>query len=381
MPLLLRQKTAGKDRADGEGTMSRLFRTAAAVLTAFILGVSFLPPAEAITESQKEIFDEAAASVGAAIVYNQTDDVVLYTKNGDKQIRVASITKVLNACTASQFFEADDEITVGDELSMVYWNASVAPVKYGERYTFEQLLHAMLLPSGCDAAYVLAAAAGRKAAGDDSLSASDAVSIFVGEMNKFLESLGCTDSYFVNPDGQDEGDQHTTCLDYIKVLRYAVEHPLISTVICKAGYECLDLDGGYHYFSTTNGMVAQDSSFYYPGAKGIKTGTTDLAGCCLAVAAERDGKTMISLLVNADSIYARYAVTTELLNAAFSCRMMGDVDYDSRVTPADARLALRLSVGLESEEDYEPEFADMDGDTTVSADDARTILRLAVGLE
>ena len=313
----------------------------------------------------------------AAIVYDLTDDVVLYTKNGTKHVRVASITKVLNACTAAQFFEADDEITVGDELSLMFWNSSTAPVYYGERYTFEQLLHAMLLPSGCDVAYVLAAAGGRKAAGDDSLSAQEAIDVFIGEMNKFLKKLGCKTSHFVNPDGQDAEGQYTTCMEYIKVLRHAVEHPLISTVICKSEYECYDLDGGYHYFYTTNGMLAGG----YPGAKGIKTGTTTRAGYCLATAAERYGKTMISLVVNAPTHSGRYTASTRLLNAAFAYRMQGDLDYDNRITPADARLTLRLSVKLESEEDYEPQYADMDDDGEVTSADARTVLRYAVGMK
>ena len=367
-------------RKKGTDEMKKPIRTAAAAITAFALTFCLLPFAAAVTESQQKTFANAAAPVGAAIVYDMTDDVVMYAKNGTKPIRVASITKVLNACTAAQFFGADNAITVGNELSLLFYNASLAPVRYGERYTFRQLLHAMLLPSGCDAAYVLAAAAGRRAAGDSSISARAAVNAFVGEMNKFLKGLGCTDSHFVNPDGQDADGQHTTCMDYIKVLRYAVEHPLISTVIRKAEYECYDLNGKYHYFCTTNGMVAEDSVFYYPGAKGIKTGTTDLAGCCLAVAAERSGKTIITLVVNANSLYDRYAVTTRLLDAAFACREKGDVDYDGRVTPGDARLALRIAVSLEQIDEYGFPYADINGDGTVSAEDARAILRRAVGL-
>ena len=357
--------------------MNRRIKTVIAMLAALALSVSFLLPAGAITDKQKRIFDDAASPVGAAIVYDLTDDLVLYTKNGKKHIRVASITKVLNACTAAQFFEAGDPITVGSELSLMYWNSSTAPVHRGETYTFEQLLHAMLLPSGCDAAYALAAAAGRRAAGDSSLSARAALNSFTKEMNKFLKKLGCTDSHFVNPDGQDADGQYTTCMDYIKVLRYAVEHPLISKVIRKAEYECVDLDGRYHYFCTTNMMLGGG----YPGAIGIKTGTTSLAGYCVATAAQRNGKIMITLVVNAPSHVSRYTVSTNLLNAAFACRLMGDIDYDGRVTPEDARLTLRISVWLENPDDYDLEYADMDGDRSITPADARTVLRLSVGLK
>ena len=146
-------------------------------------------------------------------------------------------------------------------------------------------------------------------------------------------------------------------------------------MIRKAAYDCYDLNGKYHYWYTTN--VMHD---IYPGTIGIKTGTTDLAGYCVATAARRNGKTMISLVVNAPSHASRYSVSTNLLNAAFACRVMGDVDYDFHITPEDARLALRLSVKLESESSYDPQYADWDGDGIVTPEDARLILRMAVGL-
>ena len=203
--------------------MKKRFKITLLITLVLALALTGLLPAGAVGKRYyKEQFDEAASPVGAAIVYDETDDVMLYSKNLDKHIRVASITKVLNACTAAQFFSAKDRITVGSEVYLTYYNGSRAPVAYGERYTFEQLLHAMLLPSGCDAAMVIAAAAGRKAAGDSSLGGQAAVNAFIREMNKFLKELGCTDSHFVNPDGQDASGQYTTCRDYIKVLRYAV---------------------------------------------------------------------------------------------------------------------------------------------------------------
>ena len=352
----------------------RLKRTALLLMTLALL-FACLPSVEAASLQQR--FENAASSVGAAIVYDLTDDVVLYTPNSTKHIRVASITKVLNACTATQFFEPDDHITVGDELSLMFWNSSTAPVYYGETYTFEQLLHAMLLPSGCDAAYALAAASGRRAAGNSSMSARAALDRFVDEMNLFMKKLGCTDSHFINPDGQDADGQYTTCEEYLRVLKYAVQHPVISQVIRKAEYECYDVDGRYHYFYTTNGMLGGG----YPGAIGIKTGTTTYAGYCLATAAERNGKTMISLVVNGPSHYSRYSASTALLDAAFAYREQGDMNHDNRVTSGDARLIMRLSVKLESSADYDMEYADYDGDGEVSPEDARLVLRRSVGLE
>ena len=361
--------------------MRKIFQTTALLLTVVLLTASLLTPALAASAAEfTAACDEAAADAGAAIVYDMTNNTILYGKNIDREISVASITKVLNACTASQYFDADDVITVGREIWLIIPEASVAPVEYGERYTFEQLLHAMLLPSGCDVAYVLAAAAGRKAAGDSSLSAEDAVDVFIDEMNRFLDKLNCTDSHFETPDGQDRSGQYTTCRDYVRVLRYAMQHELISSVVCKSGYSCRDLDGNYHYWETTNGTVAEDSRYYYPGAKGIKTGTTPWAGYCLAVAAERNGRTLISLVTNTSSLANRYQTTIDLLDLAFDFRLKGDVDGDNRVTPADARLTLRASVRLERLEDYDFYLADLDADGYLTPEDARLVLRVAIGL-
>ncbi len=376
-----------------ERMMKKRFRQSVLFLTVTAVLLSLALPAAAAQSDLKTTCDQIAANVGEAIVYDLTNNVILYEKNADKTITVASITKVLNACVAVQYFNANDALTVGDEVNLTIPEASRAGVSPGQRFTFEQLLHAMLLPSGCDVAYVFAAAVGRKSAGDSSISIREAVREGVSEMNRFLEWIGCTESHFTNPDGQDDSDQYTTCRDYLRVLKYAVEHPLLSSVIRKASYSCTDLDGNSHYWETTNGMVAEDSRYYYTGAKGIKTGTTPNAGCCLSVAAERDGRTLISLVVNANSISDRYTVSTGLLDAAFSApldkpqdvppsvRLKGDVDGDGTVTPADARLALRIAILLEPAESYDLRYADLDNDGYITPADARLVLRVSIGLE
>ena len=226
-----------------------------------------------------------------------------------------------------------------------------------------------------------AAAAGRKAAGDAALSAEAAIDVFVGEMNRYLEKLGCRNSHFITPDGQDKDGQYTTCRDYLRVLRAAMQNKLIRSVVGKASYSCRDQTGKYHEWHTTNDMVNKDSPFYYPGAIGIKTGSTSWAGYCLALAAERDGRTLISLVTGADPLWIRYDVTGKLLDVLFSSRILGDVDGDNRVTPADARLTMCASVGLETTDACQLQYGDMDGDGSLSPADARLVLRAAVGLE
>ena len=107
--------------------MKKSVRTTALLLTVLALLFSCLSPAFA-EDSLEQACDAAAAGAGAAIVYDVTNNKVLYTKNGSKEIRVASITKVLNACVAVQYFDEDDPITVGDEVYLCIPAASRAGV-------------------------------------------------------------------------------------------------------------------------------------------------------------------------------------------------------------------------------------------------------------
>ena len=379
-----------------------------ALLLAAVLTAALTLPAFAGQDELRRSCDEATSDVTAAILYDETNNVILYEKNADRHVAIGSITKVLNACAAVKYMSEDFEIRVAGEIDYVKEYASRAKLKKGERYTFRQLLHAMLIPSGCDAAYVIADMVGRLAAGDRGIGTEQALRGGVAEMNRVLDELGCSDSHFVNPDGQDEYGQYTTCRDYLKVLRHAMDNSLIRSVVSKYEYSCEDLTGNDHYWTTTNSMINPDSEHYYAGAKGIKTGSADDAGYCLALAAERGGRTLISLVVGAESGSHRCRVTKKLMDAGFDYtvsntgstntntntgnpgantgtqtgeRPMGDVDNDGQVTPSDARLTLRISIRLEDDTKFDLRYADLDGDKYITPADARLTLRKAIGLD
>ena len=361
--------------------MIRILKKAVLFTVIAVLLVVCMLPSYAAQSEFKTICDEATEPIKNAIVYDMTNNMILYTKNADEKISIASITKVLNACTAAQYIKADEVLTIGKEIYLISSNASVAPVDYGESYTFEQLMHALLLPSGCDVAFTFATVAGRRAAGDESLSEQEAIDVFIGEMNRYMDKLGCRNSHFSTADGQDTEGQYSTCRDYIRVLHSAMENELIRSVVCNAYYSCNDQSGNYHEWYTTNGMLQQNSTYYYPGVIGIKTGSTTDAGYCLAVAAERDGRTLITLVMGADPLWVRYEVTEALLDAAFALQLMGDVDGDGQFTSADARLTQRGAMELEPITAYDFKNGDMDGDGYLSPEDAQMVLRVAVGRE
>jgi D-alanyl-D-alanine carboxypeptidase (penicillin-binding protein 5/6) len=142
-----------------------------------------------------------------AFVYDNTNATNIYTLGSmDDRIYPASITKLLTSLVALQHLSPDTKVTVGSALYTVPADSSRAFLQMGDVLTVEQLIYGMLLPSGNDAARVLAAAAGKAIQNDPNLSDVDAIAAFVAEMNVQAAALGMTGSHFVTPDGWHTSD-------------------------------------------------------------------------------------------------------------------------------------------------------------------------------
>ncbi len=179
-----------------------------------------------------------------------------------------------------EYLEPGTEITAGNELDMVAWGSSVAKLQKGDVLTVMQLVEAMLLPSGNDAAYVLATAAGREMEGDPNLSASAAVSAFMHVMNARVIELGMTGSNFVNPDGIHDDNHYMTFADLAVLGRLSMENATIMEYAAIAR-ENLVLHGETVEWKNTNALIDPTTPYYCPYAAGLKTGQTPSAGSCL----------------------------------------------------------------------------------------------------
>ena len=127
---------------------------------------------------------------------------IIYSKNTNEKKYPASMTKLMTAIVAVEYTQPDTIITVGNEIYMIDPQSSRAYLTVGTRLTMENLLQAMLLPSGNDAAHVLAAAGGRVLK-PDAKDGKDAVAAFMAGMNDYAKKLGLTKSNFITPDGYD----------------------------------------------------------------------------------------------------------------------------------------------------------------------------------
>ncbi len=207
----------------------------------------------------------------------------------DERIWPASVTKLFTAYVAMQYLQPGTEITAGNELELVAWGSSVAKIQKGDVLTVMQLVEAMLLPSGNDAAYVLAAAAGRameySAEVDGQLvvaelDARSAVEVFMKKMNALAADLGMTGTHFVNPDGIHDDNHYMSVADLATLGKLSMENATIMEYAATAREQVV-LHGETVEWKNTNALIDPTTPYYCPYAVGLKTGQTPSAGSCL----------------------------------------------------------------------------------------------------
>ena len=251
------------------------------------------------------------------VLYDATDDRLLYSKNADELCYPASLTKLMTAIIAVENADPDTVFTVGNEINMIGAGSSRAYLTVGSKMNLTQLLQAMLLPSGNDAAYVTAVQVGRILAGDPNLDRYAAVSKFCEAMNRKAKELGCSNTQFVNPDGWHEFDHYTTVSDMLKIVLEAIDHPLIVEVTSQPSAKVTLLSGQTTTWRNSNRLIQPDNADYYEGAFGLKTGTTDEAGRCLAACATREGRTTVAIVMGASTENGRWDDARGLLDISF----------------------------------------------------------------
>ena len=225
----------------------------------------------------------------------------IYEKESQKQIAPASTTKMLTALTAVDYCSMEEVVTVGEEIGLIPSDSSRAWLSAGNQLTFKQLLVAMLLPSGNDAAYTIAVHTGRKIEQDVSLPIEDAVSSFTEAMNKKARKIGAASSNFVRPDGYDAEGQYTTCEDLAKIAANCLENATLAEIMGTFRISDTWADGREVTYNNTNELLNPESPYYYPNAVGLKTGNSGQAGSCLVSASVIQGETYICVIMGDSS--------------------------------------------------------------------------------
>ena len=250
------------------------------------------------------------------LVYDNTADTILYSKTleGGK-LYPASITKLFSCYVALQYLQPDELLTAGSELELVQEGSSMAYIYKKQQVTVEMAVEGMMLPSGNDAAMILAAAAGRRIAGDESLAPEAAVAEFVDEMNRQAESLGFEQSHFASPDGYHMGAHYTCVNDMARIAKLALENKTLCKYMGLFEDSVIYASGQSNHWENTNLFLDPEDGFYHPAAIGMKTGRTRQAGYCLMSAFRVGKRTLVIGMFGYDDEYARFRDTLKILYA------------------------------------------------------------------
>lgn len=232
-----------------------------------------------------------------AILVNKDTNTVLYQKNGTDKIAPASTAKMITALTVLDHCSPEDEMRVGAEIEMIHNDSSTAWLMQGDTLTVRQLLIALMLPSGNDAAYTLAPNTGKAIADDNSLTNQQAIKIFMDKVNEKAREIGATDSNFVVPDGYDAEGQYTTAYDLAIIAKACLENSIISEIVASNTSNEKWPNGREVTYKNSNKLLDPNSPYYHPEVIGLKTGTSSLGGACVVSAAVIDGETYICVVM------------------------------------------------------------------------------------
>ena len=236
-----------------------------------------------------------------AVLYELGSGKYLYEQNADRRLYPASTTKIMTALLFLENTGLDEIVTVGEEIELIGKDSSIAGLQKGDQLSAAELLWAMLLPSGNDAAYTAAVHTARLKGGAPALPAGAAVAGFAGMMNEKARSLGATGTHFVTPDGYHHPDHYTTARDLALISREALRHDFIRTVVATPVHEASYLNSAgeavAQTWQNTNLLLHRHQPQYYPAATGIKTGYTSEAGYNLVAAAEGGGLSLVAVLL------------------------------------------------------------------------------------
>ena len=251
-----------------------------------------------------------------AFVYDCGSKDFLYMKSEpDAKLYPASIAKLMNAYTALKILSTDAVLTMGADISaLVPIDTSKAYLYNGDRLTFENALKAMLVPSGSDAAHLIAVSAGRVMTNNHSLPAQEAENVFVEEMNRQAAGLGLVNTHFVNCDGYSDYYHYSCMADLVTIATVCLDTPVIRDTVCSGSVTLHYADGRSRTLISTNYLLNTNSVYYRPDARGLKTGTTNAAGACLLAAFWVNGRYLLVGVFQCYDNNARYSSAVKLFD-------------------------------------------------------------------
>lgn len=253
--------------------MKRLFAIFLTIVTVFSVSV--------FRVDSVNLSGTLALSAKSAVLIDCESHSILYSKDHDAKMGMASTTKIMTALVAAESTDLKRTVVVSPEAVGV--EGSSVYLYEGERITIEELLYALLLQSANDAAEAIA------------IAVAGSVGAFADMMNARAAQMGLKNTHFTNPHGLSDDEHYTTAHDLAVITAHALKNETLRTIVSTYKKSIpIDSDCNPRLLVNHNKMLK-----LYDGAIGVKTGFTKTTGRCLVSAAEREGLTVIAVTLDA----------------------------------------------------------------------------------
>lgn len=242
----------------------------------------------------------ASLPINAFIVKEVGKPDLLMVKNKDMRVEPASLTKILTSIIAIESGRLNEEVTIPYEATEV--EPSKAGFKPGEKIRLMDLVKAAMIASSNDAAFSIG------------IHLSGSTAEFAEVMNAKARMIGMRNSNFTNPAGFDRGPyagHYSTAGDLLRLTEYAIRNPMFNEVARLETTFIVELETDRGFILDNHNKLLER----YPYAVGIKTGFTRNAGPCLIARAQKDGKDMLLVMMNAKN---RWNTAEDLFEKAFA---------------------------------------------------------------
>ena len=223
---------------------------------------------------------------GNVFLINAATGEVLLEKAADEPAEPASTTKIITLLTALSLCDPDETIVIPDEAADVPKDSTLVPVSPGETMTMRDLLYAMMIRSGNDAANAVA------------VLCAGSTEAFAEKMNQTAADLGMENSHFVNAHGYTTEGHYTTARDLVTAARYGLTLTLFRKIVTCLRYTLPATEKRDELVLNLKWEIFDpESAYYIPHAAGVKSGYTSSAGFCYVGAYQENGITLIAAVM------------------------------------------------------------------------------------
>ncbi|MEI8143658.1 MAG: D-alanyl-D-alanine carboxypeptidase family protein [Candidatus Berkelbacteria bacterium] len=237
-----------------------------------------------IQPSLRDDHTDVTVAAQSYLLIDEESGKVFAEKNANEKYSIASTTKIMTAVIALENYKLDDVVTVGTAPTLLP-EVKTGLLK-GEKISVLNLLKSMLIKSGNDSANALA----------EYMNDKDEVGTkkFVDKMNAKARELNMVNTVYLDPVGLNDGGKSSSA-DLVTIVKYALKNETFANIVSTNKETVSDTSGATkHDLQNTNLLLSQK----YAGVIGVKTGFTGEAGHCLVSAVNRDGHTLIAVVLN-----------------------------------------------------------------------------------